>query len=440
MAETRSIAPADLLIDNENPRLIKPNTGQRDAQREIAKDQNRKLLALAKDIVAHGLNPSELPIVLALNDDRKRYTVLEGNRRLTALKALENPEWLVGAVDNTVLLSMRQLSKDYQKAPLEHVVCMVVKKREEAEHWIKLRHTGENEGVGVVTWKSDQASRFGARTKGLEPHTQVLDFLEKRGDLTPESRAKVPATILKRILISNDVKEKVGIEVEKGELRLRGAEQSVANALMYVINDITSKNGTKTKHVFTAKQRSDYAKKIPASVAVKLTKKKGEGVTLGKKATATKGRPKKREKPRQRDNLIPEDCVLAITVKRIREVEDELRYLSLEDYANAASVLFRVFLELSADEYCTSKKITRPANDSLFRQVHDVLADLLTRKKLTQQQATPVRKALQKNSLLAPSISMMHDYVHNQYIFPAPSDLRVTWDNLQPFITAIWSP
>lgn len=75
MPDTRPIPPADLLIDAENPRLVQPNSGQRDAQREIARHQGKKLLALAEDIVAHGLNPSALPIVVPLNDDLKRYTV-----------------------------------------------------------------------------------------------------------------------------------------------------------------------------------------------------------------------------------------------------------------------------------------------------------------------------------------------------------------------------
>lgn len=97
MSETLPISVSSLLIDIKNPRLPKPNLGQREAQQESAQTQQRKLLALAKDIVTYGLNLSELPIVMELKDDSlKRYVVLEGNRRLVALRALENPEWLMG--------------------------------------------------------------------------------------------------------------------------------------------------------------------------------------------------------------------------------------------------------------------------------------------------------------------------------------------------------
>src|SRR5712664_4025810 len=111
MPDTRAIAHVDLLIDAENPRLAQPSTGQREAQKEMASRQGKKLLALAKDILENGLNPSDLPIVTPLNDDLGRYTVLEGNRRLVALKALENPEPLVGSVEQSVLDEMRELSK-----------------------------------------------------------------------------------------------------------------------------------------------------------------------------------------------------------------------------------------------------------------------------------------------------------------------------------------
>jgi hypothetical protein len=107
MAKLRLLSPADLLINPANPRLPTPNLGQREALRELAKHLGRQLLALSADIVNHGLNPSDLPIVMPTGDDTKRYLVLEGNRRLAALRILENPEIILGAVDNNILAAMR---------------------------------------------------------------------------------------------------------------------------------------------------------------------------------------------------------------------------------------------------------------------------------------------------------------------------------------------
>ena len=72
-------------------------------------------------------------------DDLRRYVVLQGNRRLTALKALENPEWLIGAMQPSEVDQMRGLSRKYQDNPIESLLCIVVSNREEARHWTMLR-------------------------------------------------------------------------------------------------------------------------------------------------------------------------------------------------------------------------------------------------------------------------------------------------------------
>ena len=58
MPEIVYVRPADLLINEENPRLSEPNSGQREAFRALAKNQQRKLQKLAEHIVENGLNPS----------------------------------------------------------------------------------------------------------------------------------------------------------------------------------------------------------------------------------------------------------------------------------------------------------------------------------------------------------------------------------------------
>src|SRR5882762_2013183 len=179
MAATLQIPISELLVDDKNPRLPQPNLGQRDAQRAIAQDQQRKLIKLAEDIAAFGLNLAELPIVMQQKDDLHRYIVLEGNRRLVALRGLENPEWLIGIFSPVLLSKMRELSRAYLRNPIESAQCLIVKDRDEAKHWIELRHAGQLEGAGVVPWLADQAARFRARSSGLRLHSQVLDLLEK---------------------------------------------------------------------------------------------------------------------------------------------------------------------------------------------------------------------------------------------------------------------
>jgi hypothetical protein len=137
--------------------------------------------------------------------------------RLTVLRALENPDSLVGAVDAAVLNEMRELSRAYQAAPIELVQCLAVKSREEANYWIELRHTGENQGAGIVDWGADETARFRARSGQLEIHSQALNFLELHGHLTPAKRAQVPVSSFKRLLGTPEVRAKVGIDLQNGK-------------------------------------------------------------------------------------------------------------------------------------------------------------------------------------------------------------------------------
>jgi hypothetical protein len=447
IAETLPIAPADLLIDESNPRIAQPNAGQHKALRALAEHLSNKpkgsskLQALAADIVEHGLDPSNLSIVMPQTGHAGRYVVLEGNRRLAALRVLENPELVVEAVPAKVLTQLRKLSKDYQDNPVESVPCLVVKDRGEAAHWIQLRHTGENAGAGIVPWGSDDASRFRDRSGVGEPHTQALDFLMDRGDLTPDIRRKVPATTFKRLIEAPPVRARMGLELQNRVLYALAKEDRIAKALMHVVNDLLS-GSTRVGDVYTKEQRAAYAAKLPASVVVTPTVPSGRGTPLkGTAPAATKPPGHVQRVAKQRDRLIPKDCALGIPAGRVANIERELRRLSLEDHTNAVSVLFRVFLELSVDVYIEANFGVLPEDDRtpLHKKITSVLTDLLSRKKIAPKQATAVRTLCVKDSFLAPSISLMNQYVHNPHVFPAPGDLRSHWDNLQPFAMAIWS-
>ncbi|MDT7540860.1 MAG: hypothetical protein QOE33_764 [Acidobacteriota bacterium] len=437
MAHTLEISVSDLLIDVENPRLPQPNVGQREAQREFARHQQRKLLVLAEDIVRHGLNLADLPIVMPF--DARRFVVLEGNRRFVALQALENPDLMVGAFTSTLLTALRKLSAEYQQNPIEAINCLVVKDREEARHMIELRHTGEREGAGIVRWGADESTRFKARAGDLEVHTQALDFLEDHNVLTPERRREVPTASLKRLLSTPEVREKLGVDVQDKKLVRLASDAQVAKALIYVVDRLVS-GKTKTKEIYHKADRVKYANALPADIVATPTVKSGRA-TSAKKGAQPKPKPAPPPKPlRQREQLIPGDCTLNVTELRHRQIESELRRLNLNDYTNAVSVLFRVFIELTADDYITRMKLTTTVDKSLMKKLVAVATDLESRQKLTKQQAIPVHRAAAKDSFLAPSITQMNQYVHNPLGFPAPIDLRAYWDSLQPFFIAIWTP
>jgi hypothetical protein len=447
MAQPLPLAPSDLLIDEQNPRIAQPNAGQHAALRALAAKLKTKLSVLAADIVMNGTDPSNLPLVMPQPGNAKRYIVLEGNRRLAALRALENPEAVAGAVSPGVLRRLRRLSKSYQENPIDTILTCLVADRDEAKHWIELRHTGENAGAGIVPWGSDESSRFRSRSGMAPPHQQALEFLQRRGDLTVDRRSELPTTSFKRLIETPAVRSRLGLELRDRVLYLLADSDRVAKALMHVVNELAD-GKKKVGEIYTIKQRRAYAAQLPPSIVVTPTRKTGHGVpatssgAIAADAAATKSRIAGRA-PKERDRLISRDCVLSIPDHlRVRHIEVELRKLSLKDHTNAVSVLFRVFLELSLDTYIETNLPSMPLDEktAMQKKMEACVADLVGKKKLTPKQATPVRRACQRDSFLAPSITLMHNYLHNPHVFPAPGDLRAHWDSLQPFVAAMWTP
>lgn len=440
MAQTTTIPVANLQLDTENPRLSTPNSGQRETLRELASLQGTKLRVLAEDIVKHGLDPSELTIVAKLKRTDNRYVVLDGNRRLSAIKVLENPESVDGAIGASLLKTMRRLSERYQQDPIANIDCVVVKDREDARHWLELRHTGEQQGAGRVLWGSQESARFRAQDADPEPHIQALDFLESRGDLSQKQRRKIPSTTYRRLLGTPYVRQRLGVELEKGILKALADEDAVAKALMHVANDISQGN-IKVRDVYTVSQRERYADELPQSVVAQLTRDSGAGVALGEGATAPAAKPRRKpsQAPKKRDNLIPSDCLLSVSDPRTQDIERELRHLSLESNPNAVSVLLRVFLELSVDWLISNVSLTVDRRARLRIKLSATADYLVKQKSLTKQEAEPVKRAAQKGTFLGPSVTQMNEWIHNPHMFPGPSDLRSEWDGLQPWFMAVWS-
>ena len=268
MADVVDVQVSNLLFDEENPRLPSPNQGQREVLRALATNQDTKLRVLADDILAFGLDPSELMVVLPMEGPDNRFVVLDGNRRLSALRALENPELVAGAVSTQVLNALRRSSKGYQEAAIDSVPCTVVRDADEARHWIELKHMGERGGAGSVLWGSEESARFRARTEPPESHLQALDFLQDRGDIDQDYRGKLAVTTLRRLLGSPDVRSKLGLEWSDQQLKAIGDEESVAKALLHVVDDIASGN-INVRSVYTREQRLAYANDFPSKLQPK---------------------------------------------------------------------------------------------------------------------------------------------------------------------------
>lgn len=157
--EYKSIRPSRALLDPENPRLPDGTANDKEAINRLLEEGYGQLLALARDLVDTGeANPTELPIV---TKNGTKFLVMEGNRRFAALKLLGDPK----LADDPVHQAAFERLKKSGKQPPGSIYSAVFKDRESADHWITLRHTGANDGVGVRVWSAEQNARHRKRMK-----------------------------------------------------------------------------------------------------------------------------------------------------------------------------------------------------------------------------------------------------------------------------------
>jgi len=188
-----------LELDVANPRISKANA-QHEAMQRIIDDQDIKLANLAESIAEDGLNPMDRLLVIKSEGSSGKYTALEGNRRIAAMKILRNPAVLTGLdVRAPLQRKLEKLAQTFDLKTVEPIACYEVSTRTEGNSWIEQRHTGEDEGRGIVRWSGVAASRF----RGRDPALQALDLVRQYGDLTDEQKriieGRFPITTLDRL-------------------------------------------------------------------------------------------------------------------------------------------------------------------------------------------------------------------------------------------------
>ncbi len=137
-----------LHLDLLNPRLGRPEvTTENEATRRLLNDFGLKIVALARSIAEHGLNPTESWAIVEEDD---RYVVLEGNRRLVACRLLEKPE---RAPDKDLRRTFERIRRGATIGEgYLRPSCVMFARRADARYWIHLKHHGAGSGEGTAAW------------------------------------------------------------------------------------------------------------------------------------------------------------------------------------------------------------------------------------------------------------------------------------------------
>lgn len=436
----------ELQLDLMNPRFDGLAT-QREALEKIVRLQGSKLVNLAEDIVANGMSPAHrLLVAKASTKGASVYTVLDGNRRLAALRVLTNPTVLDGmsGIGDLTAQKLRLLAKEFRLDDVQPLDAFLCKNEAEARHWIEAIHTGENDGRGVVGWDGIATARY----RGKNTSLKVLDFVRAAGNLTEAEAAaleRFPITNLDRLLGTPDVRELLGLTQEGGELLSDLPQSELIRPLKKVVNDLAS--GAITVGKLKGKDdRIKYVRSL-GSLLPDLGKRSGSPESLDRLSTSAQAKAHTKSaaaaKTRSlldRKALIPSNIQTPLNIndQKLQQMCKELRKLPIESYPISVAASFRVFLELSLDHYGVEKKLVGFNVDLPLKKKVELVASGLQSEGANKRDLQAFR-ALASNANAALSIDRLHGVIHSRYALPTPSELRSGWAEVQVAFTRIWA-
>ena len=230
----------DLEFDKRNPRLpTTVGTKESDIIKYLATKTG--IADLMISIGENGFFPGEAIVVMPAKNGK--YTVLEGNRRLAALKLLEDPGL---TVDRS---SITRASKEAKNKPTE-IPAYIVKSRDEALQYLGFRHIS-----GVQRWDPLAKARYLKslfdETSSDEPEERCREVAREIGSRRDAVRRSLDALAAYEAIEERDF---FGIDdLNEGSFRFGTFYTAIANAEIASFVGVREEDGSATHPIANPK-------------------------------------------------------------------------------------------------------------------------------------------------------------------------------------------
>jgi hypothetical protein len=462
---TKSQLVANLHLDAKNPRLGRETMTR--APREIIQYlfEHDKAMDVAESIAKRGYFPNEPLLAIKENE---QTVVVEGNRRLAALKALREPGLLEGSMNRQIerLSRMIENPNDIARIPVT-----LAPSRRATDRLIAGRHIG----TPVLAWQAENRASFildkisegytndqlrdqlgftladiqaARQTRAIADMARSIDLPEEIKAKLDNPRAKV-FTTLERVFDSSVGRKYLRIDSDP-EHGLRGVttKAQFLKGFKKLVTDIAlghQSSRTLNKNEDIQKYFESWdPKKLPA-------KKRGsfipadviEGRSVASETPKAKARTD-RNKTQESKTVLPRSFKVRYGNDRLRDIRRELCKLNREEFPNAGAVLLRVFFELAVLDYLErigelpkiiqkiEKKEKRrlPFGTPTMKQLVPEITKI-AKKKLKRTKSIMVEKAIRYDTSAPFTISELHGFVH-QPDLPSARDILQFWNRTEP--------
>lgn len=446
-----SLKVANLRLDLKNPRLPSFVNVRNDRDCIDYLIREKKVVDLANKIVNKGYIPHEQ---IYVTREGRNYVVLEGNRRVSALKCLLNPELAPSRYQNR----LKKLSQEIDFNTIEKIEVVVAPSRREADNLLFELHT-----EGKLDWDRQEknafiaraaveeslsieeiASRFNTDIQGVKEaiieHYIHNMFNELNLDPNIERKAlssNFGMSVLGRIIHNPHYVESTGLKMDGATLKTAISEKSFKNTLNIFVTDIVNK-----KHNTRTLNKTDVLRKYVDSVLESCRIDEQGDPLIHVIDVDAKPEPKPiPNKPtrRPKEYLIPKGITYITGYNKLDILLAEGQKVILGTHVNMSAFLLRTIFELTIirvfdinhkKEYCLNSN-GRTKNLSIN-------ANALTRHEnwfdSKPGYLDELKRFLSDDNDRWNSLETLNAYVHGEYTVPTKEMLQNTWLIIHPLI------
>lgn len=461
---TKRLAVASLHLDKKNPRLGRETLAS--APRQIIQYlfDHDKALDVANSIVRSGFFANE-PL-LAIKEDG-RFVIVEGNRRLAALKVLRDPGLLEGPISRQVERLARSIP---DQSSILSVPVTIAPSRRATDRLLAGRHVG----TPVLPWQAENRASFildkleegytndqlrdqlGFTTTDIQSarQTRAVADMARSLNLPDEVRAKLDSprakvfTTLERVFDSSVGRKYLQVESDS-EHGLRGTTSKAEFIRVFtkLVTDVALKRES-SRTLNTNENIEAYFKKWPKGERPRSLRGtfvpaeviSGRSVASSARPARTPAAPKRGQQVNR--YVLPRDLKVRVRNERLIDIRRELVALDRAKFPNAGAVLLRVFLELSVLDYLKRTGRLNALTKQLQKkgalrhgspEMKHLAAEIVkvAKARLSKADSLKVEKALRYDASAPFSISELHAFVH-QTDMPTQRDILQFWLRTEP--------
>lgn len=438
---------ADLFLDQENIRLqIEVKSSQEALINDLFLNENAT--QVLESIATNGFFPDEVPVVI--KEDRK-FIVIDGNRRVAALKVMTRPE-IVPSKE----ISVKELLKSTGALLLDQIEVVVAPNRNEVRHFLASKHTQNTRRP----WRPLRQAYFyraelerGKTIQDLRKEYPGIDIEKFLRLINVHKIAKsimydsnqiakkvhnertFPASTIERLYEDRQVRDFLGFEFDKdGEVKIQIDRKEFEKGFKKTVQDIVEKI-VDSRALNNEKNRRMYLDSFPMTEIP--NKKKGSKVLTSKDFKEVPIITKKRTK------LAPRDIQFTLQAPGVRRMLNELQTIDYHKFPNASHNLLRSFLECAIKVYFYQQgKAVMPAKGKKYVFLDDVLQEF--KKEMDATKNTELSQVTQKiitDTTMKPySAQFLNATNHNPSVFAVDKDVENAWDTMEKLFRYILNP